>query len=227
MIPDAPSLADLRRSAEVFNGYSGVDESWLRFRQVTRPAVDLSRSDHREALLRWLNSWGCRIRYPRVGEPALFDEGIAAWWAGPGRALPAGSLAGLSDVDIDAVAAAYGALATVPVAAGRASRTLGPTAAAKALYAVRPRAVPPWDAAIAARQYGGRDATAFARHLRASRDWAWAVLAEAGPAATEDDLPALIGRPSVSMAKIIDEHLYVTITLAARQAARASQRDGS
>ncbi len=149
----------------MFNAYPNVDASWLHFIDVTQPAVELSRAAHREALLRWLNSWGCRIR-----------------------------------------------LAAVPVATGRVARSLGPTAAAKALYAVRPRVVMPWDAAVAARLYGRRDGAAFASHLRTGRAWAQAALAEAGPTVAEDAVPALVGRPLVSLAKILDEYLYVTIT---------------
>ena len=44
------------------------------------------------------------------------------------------------------------------------------------------------------------------------RGWARAVLAESGLAAAE--LPAALGRPAVSLAKVLDEYLYVTVTLA-------------
>jgi hypothetical protein len=105
---------------------------------------------------------------------------------------------------VGAFACAYVALSAVPVAAGRIARSLGPTAAAKALYALRPRVVMPWDAAIAARLYGRRDGAAFASHMRTGRAWAQAALAEAGlaeagPTVAEDAVPALVGRPSVSL----------------------------
>jgi hypothetical protein len=195
----------------VFNGFANVDTTWLQLAETAKPAVDLSCADHRALLLRWLNSWGCRIRYPRDGEAALFDAGISDWWSSWRSALPSVDLAHLSDGNIDAVAVAYAALAAVEVSAGRARRTLGPTAAAKALYALRPRAIMPWDAAIAARLYGSRDSTAFGRHLHRGRDWASAVIAESG--GDEDAVPGLIGRPTMSLAKILDEYLYVTITM--------------
>lgn len=105
-------------------------------------------------------------------------------------------------------------LAQVRVSGGRAARTLGPTAASKLLYALRPAVIMPWDAAIATRMYGVRDGAAFGRHLRLGRAWARTIIAETG--ADETTLPELIGRPGISLAKILDEHLYVTITLAAR-----------
>lgn len=201
-----PQLADLRRTAAVFTGFTGVDRSWLRLLADTTPAIDLSFAEHRTLLLRWLNSWGCRIRYPRPGEPAPFDIAVSVWWQAHGPALPQVSLDALSDHDIEVLAEAYGSLTAVTVSE---RRTLGATAAAKALYALRPEAVMPWDAAIATRLHGTRTATAFAAHLRLGRGWAQAVLAEAGSAPVAE----LVGRPGISLAKILDEYLYVSITM--------------
>ncbi|WP_328789623.1 MmcQ/YjbR family DNA-binding protein [Streptomyces sp. NBC_00273] len=207
-LPPAPSLAELRASAEVFNGFAGVDRSWQALREETGGALDLSLAAHRSALHRWLNSWGCRIRYPREGEPDAFGAGLAAWW---GRhALAHAPLARLTPREISRFAAAYEELAALPI--GR--RSLGPTAAAKALYALRPDSVMPWDAAIAVRLHGVRDGAAFARHLELGRSWARTALEEGG-GLDEAALCAEIGRPGVSLAKILDEHLYVTITHAA------------
>ena len=207
----APALADLRETVEVFNGFANVDRSWLTFRELTHPAVNLSRAEHREALHRWLNSWGCRIRYPREGEPDLFDSGLAAWWNTWGERLPSESLAELGDKGIRTLAHAYAAMAATPVSAGRVTRSLGPTAAGKALYALRPPTVIPWDAAIAQRLYGARDTEAFARHLTLGRTWARSVLAEAQR--PEGAVPELLGRPSVPLSKILDEYLYVRYSM--------------
>ncbi|MER7213319.1 MmcQ/YjbR family DNA-binding protein [Streptosporangium sp. NPDC000239] len=214
-VADAPTLDGLRAAARVFNGFSNVDAGWLRFLETTGPAADLSRAGHRAALLRWLNSWGCRIRYPREGEPDLLDSGLAEWWRNRAADLPSVSLAVLSDGEIDVLSLAYAELAALPVATGRAARSLGPTAAAKALYGLRPRAVMPWDAAIAVRLHGSRDGAAFGAHLQMGRAWARAVLQAAGT--DEDTLPLLAGRPSVSLAKVLDEYLYVTITMASQE----------
>jgi hypothetical protein len=206
-----PSLADLRRTALVFNGFTNVDATWSRLIDDTSPGIDLALPAHRVLLLRWLNSWGCRIRYPRPGEPAPFDSGVAAWWTTWHAALPSTSIDLLSDDEIDMVADAYQALASVEVTDGRSRRTLGPTAAAKALYALRPRAVMPWDAAIAAHFHDTRDGVSFGRHLRMGREWARAVITESG--VDVDEVPDVVGRPAIPLAKILDEYLYVTITV--------------
>lgn len=217
---ETPDLAALRQAAAVFNGFRNVDTTWLRLVAETSPALDLAEPAHRTLLLRWLNSWGCRIRYPRDGEPAPFDTGIAAWWHASGAKLPSASLPQLTDADVETIAAVYTELAAVPVGAPPARRTLGPTAAAKALYALRPLTVIPWDAAIAQRLYRGRDGAAFAEHLRLGRAWAQAVIAETGTHPDGREIPALAGRPAVSLAKVLDDYLYVTITLAERGQAR-------
>ncbi|MEU5711640.1 MmcQ/YjbR family DNA-binding protein [Streptomyces flaveolus] len=204
----APTMAELRLLAQVFAAYPGVDRSWLELRGPAAPALDLGDPDRRTALHRWLNSWGCRLPYPREDEPYPLGEGLAAWT--DRHPLPDTPLAGLTDPEIDTVATAYGELARLPVRFPPRPRSLGPTAAAKALYALRPHTVMPWDAAIAGELYGARDGAAFARHLRTGRAWARAVLAESGLSA--DALVADLGRPAVTLPKVLDEHLYVTIT---------------
>ncbi|MCW7944237.1 hypothetical protein AAW14_19865 [Streptomyces hygroscopicus] len=206
----APDLARLRSSAQVFAAYRGVDRTWLELRELTAPALEPGDPAHRSALHRWLNSWGCRLPYPREGEPYLLGDHLAAW--SEKHLLPVTPLPDLTDSDIDAVSRAYEELAGLPVKSPPRPRTLGPTAAAKALYALRPHTVMPWDAAIATELYGTRDGAAFARHLRTGRSWARAVLAESG--LTADALVADLGRPAVTLPKVLDEHLYVTITRA-------------
>ena len=220
MLTDAPDLAGLRAAAVVFNGFAGVDVSWQRLLadpvlngtaqpSLSVPGWNLGKAAHRVLMLRWLNSWGCRIRYPRPGEPSPFDAGIKLWWRTWRTALPSVGLIDLTDGDIDRIADAYAALSAMPAAAGR---RLGPTAAAKALFALRPEAIMPWDAAIATGLHGARDGAAFHRHLALGRAWARSVVAEAGSA---DAVAGLVGRPGMSLAKILDEYLYVTITMTA------------
>jgi hypothetical protein len=203
-------LRELQLSSAVFNSFTGVDTSWLKLREFTRSSVDLGQDGHRSAVIRWLNSWGCRIRYPRPGEPDLLNSGLSSWWANWAAALPRTSLVLLSDTEIGLLSRAYEELAMIPVKLGNGGRTLGPTAAAKTLYAVHPAGVMPWDAAIAARLHGARNSAAFAAHLRLGRDWAIALLDATG--ADEYTIPTLAGRASVPLSKLLDEHLYIVIT---------------
>ena len=213
MLP-TPTLADLRAAAGTFTSLGDVDRATRELRATTGRLLDLSIDAHRDALLAWLNAWGCRIRTPRAGEPRPFQDNIAAWWETRGGALPTRPLHRLRDSDVSRLGEAHWSLSELPATAGVAPRTLSSTAAAKALFVLRPRTVMPWDAAIAVALHGGRDGEAFARHQVLGREWARALLAETG--LTEPRIAAAAGRPGESLAKLLDEYCYVRVTYAGR-----------
>jgi hypothetical protein len=121
-------------------------------------------------------------------------------------------LAELSDDEIDAIADAFADLsaAAVAVDARGHDRTMGPTAAAKCLYALRPHSVMPWDLRIAQRLHGGRDRDAFTAHLRLGRRWAQDLLTTTG----HDETVLLTGldRSGATLAKVLDEYCYLRYT---------------
>ncbi len=175
--------------------------------------LDLSSPRHHHELLRWLNRWLCRIRYPRDGESDLFGESIAAWHEDHDD-LPKSAIADLRPADVDLFGDAYDDLAgkwATP------RRTIGPTAASKILFVLRPETIPPWDRRIALETVGGVARAHFTEHLTQGRAWAEAILAEA-EARGITDVPAYVGRPASTVAKIWDEWHYLTITRAAARA---------
>jgi hypothetical protein len=89
-------------------------------------------------------------------------------------------------------------------------RSLGSAAASKLLHALRPRALMPWDEAIADHLHGARDAAAYAAHQRVGRAWAAALLAGAGVG--EETLAGLPGRPGRTLAKMLDDYCYLRFT---------------
>ena len=133
-----------------FAAIAGPETSLALLRDATRPALDLSVRAHREALLRFLRAWGCR--HLRRDDTGRSSRALASWWSRFGPTLPPATapLTDLDDAQLAALGRAYAALARSP-AALRASRggdvpvSFGDTAAAKALFAIRPQAVPPWD----------------------------------------------------------------------------------
>ena len=144
-----------------------------------------------------------------------FDSAIAAWWQLEGETLRTidGPLVQLSDDELRQLGAAYESLRVSIVAFDKngRSRSMGPTAAAKTLYALRPQSVMPWDLAIAAHLHGARDGAAFTNHLALGRRWARSLLVESG--LEEAELVAAFGRPGSSLARILDEYCYVRYTL--------------
>ena len=159
-----------------FAAIAGPETSLALLRDATRPALDLSVRGHREALLRFLRAWGCR--HLRRDDTARSSRALASWWSRFGPTLPPETvpLTDLEDAQLAALGRAYAALARSP-AAFRASRggdvpvSFGDTAAAKALFAIRPLAVPPWDEPMRrAFGWGRVDAVEYATFLAAVRD---------------------------------------------------------
>jgi len=195
---------------------AGEDRASSVLRSATAEELDLSIRTHRTALLTWLRSWGCR--HLRRSDTARSSAALRRWWNRWSDALPAPatSLVDLGADDLAAIGPAYAALASLRAAA-RASRdgevavAFGDTAAAKALYALRPCALPPWDEPI--RLAFGRardDGDLYVRYLVDTAD------ALRGGAMRLDlsvnDLPAVLGRPSVTPARLIDEYLWRRVT---------------
>jgi hypothetical protein len=199
-----------------FEASAGAETSLAVLRDTTRPAIDLSIGVHREALLRFLRAWGCR--HLRRDDTRRSSRALSSWWLRFAPTLPPGSapLTGLDDQKLAALGRAYAALARSP-AAFRASRdgevsvTFGDTAAAKALFAIRPQAVPPWDEPMR-RAFGWArvEAEEYATFLAAARG-SLIGLAER-LRIQPSELPAALDRPASSPAKIVDEFLWIRIT---------------
>jgi hypothetical protein len=215
MQPHPPTMASLAR---VLPEYGKFPFDWTlgAARKDIGCDLDLANPEQARRLRIWLNQWLCRIGYPGTGND-VFASSLASWWDGAKDTLPPGNerLAVLADTDLQAVSSAYGDLYLRPAAISRSGRTrrVGPTAAAKLLYFVRPYAVTAWDKAISLRTGGGRDQAAFLRHLTICRAWAASLEAEGQELGLKpSEIGPHLGRPASSVAKLIDEWLYATIT---------------
>ncbi|GGU00498.1 hypothetical protein [Streptomyces lateritius] len=207
----APDPQSLRVAVATFLGLDANPSPGQPANPVVRVYEPLPHDDP-PAHLRWLNSWGCRIRYPRSGETDLFDLGVREWTSRWYATLP-DPRTPLSELTDDAVASlgdCYAALAAVPVGTPDRRRTLGATAASKLLHGLRPRTLVPWDEAIARRLHGARDAEAYVAHHRLNREWARRLLADSG--LDEEALAASYGCPGRPLAKMLDDYTYIKLT---------------
>lgn len=211
-----PTLSQLAHALRSYSQDS-ADTSLAVLLSATGGSADLAVAGQRDELRRWLNKWVCRLRYPQPGEPDVFSDSLAQQWAISGSGLPDDPVAELSDMEIGTLADSYADLAARPGALRTRNgvpvgyRTIAPTAASKIMFVLRPETVPPWDAAIARATAGGTSRDHFASHLQATRAWAGAVQVEAHRQGIVD-VPAYVGRPNSSLAKLRDEWLYLTVT---------------
>jgi hypothetical protein len=162
----------------------------------------------------WLNKWLCRIKVPADGNSDIIVEQMRTWWTlygvNGGHRLPEGQLHKLSDDELDLVTAAYVNLRdrTAAELEGGRSRRFGPTASAKICFFVRPETVTPWDKKISEHTRGD-----FREHLRVCRGWAQALVREGSELGlAPSEIGPNLGRPLSTVAKLIDEWLYMTIT---------------
>ena len=220
-LPGVSALDDLRAnlSRDEIAGYlaefgasAGYDSATRRLLERTEGQLDLHLEEHRLALIVWLRAWGCR--HLRRADTPLTAETLRTWWVGWGAFLPGGqaTLNTLRRAELTAAGQAYDALRSAP-AAVRAARgrdvavTFGDTATAKALFAIRPRALLPWDEQI--RVGFGRPAggATYVRMLELAAAALDGLARRLG--ARVGDLPGLLGRPGSSPPKLVDEYLWV------------------
>jgi hypothetical protein len=167
----------------------------------------------RRALLRWLRSWGCR--HLRVEDTARSSRALRSWaleWLGR---LPASPLVELTSEETQRAGEAYRSLAARRAAfaarpGGAVEVTFGPTAASKAMYALRPASFPPWDAPMRKALTLGEGAEGYARYLELCARGVRATARRAG--IDPDELPAALGRPRTTAARLVDEYLWSELT---------------
>lgn len=195
------------------------DESYTQFLQAIDGQPNLTLDTHRLALLKWLNSWGCRqfaIKYHD-----LASEEIRAWHEQYGELLPSldTTFLALSGNDINNVAVAYTDLSERLASKRKQPRggehivKFGPTGAAKLLFALRPQALVPWDEAFRQELQLDGSAHSYLTYFRIVKE----ILEELAEDCRRNgynlsDLPELVGRPTSSLAKLIDEYFWVTIS---------------
>ena len=213
--PHPPTLATLAKVLPEYGKFR-FDRTLEAARKDIGSHPDLADPEHAKRLRIWLNQWLCRIGYPGT-ETDVFVGSLAAWWDSGKDTLPPEDkrLAVLTDADLQVISGAYGDLYIRPAAISKTGRIrrVGPTAAAKLLYFVRPYAVTAWDKAISIGMGGGHDQAAFLRHLTTCRSWAFSLETQGWELGlTPDEIGPYLGRPASSVAKLIDEWLYATVT---------------
>ena len=212
------TLSELAFACFLYGRITDYDESYLRFVQSTANSPDLANPEHRQALLTWLNKWGCRQFALKYHQYASGE--ILSWYNeyAPTLIPRRKNLWELSDSELTAVSVAYESLAA-RIASYRKQKAdpvavhVGPTGASKILFAIRPQALPPWDEPI--RKSLGYD-TARHSYLSYLKD-VKSTLEELALSCKEHgfqlvDLPKRLDRPDSTVPKLIDEYYWVTLT---------------
>jgi hypothetical protein len=199
---------------------AGFDSALSRFRNDVRPQLDIENADHRNRLLKWLNDWGCRHlakEHHSIASNALLAWARTQCFANmPPRNI---TLLQLSNADINAVRECFDDLAARIASERNTNRgvvqvSFGPTAAAKTLYAIWPESLPPWDGNIRQPLHGSKSPMSYSEFLKMH------VIPEAETVLTDaarfgippEEIATVVGRPKSSIAKLMDEYYWVTVS---------------
>jgi hypothetical protein len=213
---DRSSIKDIRSTLSAFGSLVGDDRRTNELRAATGGHVDLFQSAHRDALLAWLRQWGCR--HLRTADNARSSRALLAWWKRHASDIPSGraTLDGLGPRAFAKAGRAHADLAGRPAARrrhgdGEVDVTFGSTAAAKAMFALRPQVFPPWDEPMrSAFGWTGLDPSHYETFLGMSKDALDGLSKRASVHVSE--LPVLLGRPDSTPARIVDEFLWMELT---------------
>jgi len=212
-------LAELAFACYIYARMTDYDISYYRFRQETNPQLDLKNNQHRIALIKWLNGWGCRQF--ALAYHDLASEEIHSWYQMFGACFFSQDkpLLDLTSNDLSLVEQAYAELVVRTASmrerprGGQIKVTIGPTGTAKILFALGPNALVPWDEPIRGHFQLGDSAHAYIEYLHIVRE----NLEELDQACEElgyrlADLAELLNRHTSSLTKLIDEFFWVTIS---------------
>jgi hypothetical protein len=208
-------LFELAVATWVFGHVLDFDISYKAFLESVGGTLDLADPEHRNAMLVWLNKWGCR-QFALAYHGEASDQ-IGAWYGERHGDLPTAerNLWELTGEELHAVTRAYDNLASRRASEriGTGGVRIGPTGAAKILFAARPRALPPWDDPIRRKLgFTGSPASyrAFLDDVRRCVDDLASECQRHG--LRLDELPHRLGRPLSTVPKLVDEYYWVTLT---------------
>jgi len=199
------SLTPFNRSLEVLN-------------KATGGSIDLTNPEHRIALMEWLNDWGCRHLSKDQHEVA--SNSISNWYQLDSASLFTNEkpLWELGDNELEMAANAYGSLKNKTgarrVRGGKKLEVhIGETAASKILFAIRPKALMPWDEAMRISFKCDGSLKSYSRYLKTIRN----ITSHIGTLCRNkgfqiDDLPKELGRPNSTVLALVNEYIWVTET---------------
>lgn len=220
--PEPVPLAHLALACLMFDSMTGYNKSLDELHVDTDGRIDLALESHRLAMVTWLNKWGCR--HLSKEQHGVASNSILAWYEvnAPLLQCVASPLWRLSAEDTWTVAKTYEALRDLPGAprerkGKQLTASIGPTAASKVLFALKPASVPPWDEAMRKHFSCDGSAESYQKFLETVGGMALNVSAQCERNGFPiSRLPIELGRPNATVVSLLNEYLWVTISAGAR-----------
>jgi len=185
--------------------------------KATGGSIDLTNSEHRLSLMEWLNDWGCR--HLSEDQHDVASNSILNWYLAHGASLFTNEkpLWDLGDNELEMAAHAYGSLKDKTgarrVRGGKKLEVhIGETAASKILFAIRPKALMPWDEAMRISFECDGSPESYSSYLKKIRN----ITSHIGTLCRNkgfqiDELPKELGRPNSTVLALVNEYIWVTV----------------
>ncbi len=212
------TLCKLALASTMYDSLMPFNSSLERLSKATGGSIDLTNPAHRFSLLEWLNDWGCR--HLSEDQHDVASNSISNWYQVDGTGLFTNKkpLWELGDHELEAAGHAYGSLKDKTgawrVRGGRKLEVhIGATAASKILFAIRPKALMPWDEAMRISYKCDGSPESYSRYLKTIRN----LTSHIGVLCRNkgfqiDDLPKELGRPNSTVLALVNEYIWVTET---------------
>jgi len=212
------TLCKLALASTMYDSLTPFNYSLGRLNEATGGSIDLTNPAHRISLIKWLNDWGCR--HLSEDQHDVASNSILNWYQVDGASLFTNKkpLWDLGDHELEVAAHAYGSLkdkmGARRVRGGRKLEVhIGATAASKILFAIRPKALMPWDEAMRISFECDGSPKSYSRYLKKIRN----LTSHIGVLCRNkgfqiDDLPKQLGRPDSTVLALVNEYIWVTET---------------
>jgi hypothetical protein len=209
---DSPiiTLTGLSFATFLYSRVSRYDDSLAKLHEQTGNDINLLDEQHIRYVLQWLRKWKCRNLELRFEDMTI--KSIKRWFEANRSSicLLPNEIRKYESNDLLHVAAVFEQLSE-SMATPR--KRIGSTAAAKILYLVKPKALPPWDDLIKS-QLGhngsGKSYSMFVENCRKIAESINQNCIQAG--VSIDDIIQHGRQKPVGIAKAIDEYYWITIT---------------
>ena len=212
------TLCKLALASKLYDSLTPFNRSLGRLDEATSNSIDLTNRAHRLSLLKWLNEWGCR-NLPKE-QHNISSNSILKWYEVYGASLFSNEkpLWDLADIDLKITARSYGSLkdetGARPVRGGSKREVhIGPTAASKVLFAIRPKALMPWDEAMRISFECAGSPESYFKYLITIRNLTLHIENLCRNKGFQiDDLPQKLRRPNSTVLALVNEYIWVTVT---------------
>ncbi|MGB5925394.1 MAG: hypothetical protein WBH01_04795 [Dehalococcoidia bacterium] len=212
------TLSKLALASTMYDSLTPFNPSLGRLDEATSSNIQLTNRKHRLLLLKWLNEWGCR-NLPKE-QHDVASNSILKWYQVYGASLFSNEKSIWDSVDgeLEIAARSYGSLKDEIGAwrvRGKSKRKvhIGPTAASKILFAIRPKALMPWDEAMRVAFKCDGSPESYFEYLIEIRDLALRIGNLCRNKGFQiEALPQRLGRPKSTVLALINEYIWVTVT---------------